>query len=191
LPSGRGAGDPGYYFSPVINLNRIGHLVDRADFTDYRLIGDPFNYATQTSGVTTMPGFGTSNDDFLNSDIGKIVREMDFEMARRFYLDLWTSNPSTAADAYHDSWYRGMQLKVNTGYQDVIVGTACPAADSLIIPFGSVSTGGTNITTIASASLRWWMLPRICITPSSVNPGSRALTRCSGFSPGRLNCSAS
>lgn len=138
--------------SPVINLNRIGHLVDRADFTDYRLIGDPFNYAASDNGLSGLPGFGTGGNDFLNSDIGKIVREMDVEMVRRFYPDLWTSNPSTAADAYHDSWYRGMQLKVNTGYQDVLTGAACPAVDSLIIPFATVATGGTNITSIASAS---------------------------------------
>jgi hypothetical protein len=138
--------------SPVINLNRLGHLVDRADFTDYRLIGDPFNYAAGDNGLSGMPGFGTGGADFMNSDLGKIVREMDIEMVRRFYPDLWTSNPSTAADDYHDSWYRGMQLKVNTGYQDVITGTACTAADSLVIPFATVATGGTNITTIASAS---------------------------------------
>jgi hypothetical protein len=138
--------------SPVINLNRIGHLVDRADFTDYRLIGDPFNYAASDNGLSGLPGFGTGGSDFLNSDIGKVIREMDIEMVRRFYPDLWTSNPSTAADAYHDSWYRGMQLKVNTGYQDVITGTACAAADSLVIPFATVATGGTNITSIASAS---------------------------------------
>lgn len=138
--------------SPVINLNRIGHLVDRADFTDYRLIGDPFNYAASDNGLGGLPGFGTGGNDFLNSDIGKIIREMDVEMVRRFYPDLWTSNPSNAADAYHDSWYRGMQLKVNTGYQDVLTGTACPAADSLIINFATVATGGSNITNIASAS---------------------------------------
>lgn len=139
--------------SPVINLNRIGHLVDRADFTDYRAIGDPFNYAATSSGVTDVPGFGITNpSDFLNSDIGKVLREMDVEMVRRFYPDLWTSNPTTAPDAYHDSWYRGMQLKVNTGYQDVITGVACNAADSLIIPFATVATGGTNITKIGSAS---------------------------------------
>lgn len=138
--------------SPIINLNRIGHLVDRADFQDYRLIGDPFNYADSANNMQGFLGTNGNGGDFLNSDIEKIIREMDVEMVRRFYPDLWTSNPSNPADAYHDSWYRGMQLKVNTGYQDVITGTACPAADSLVIPFSTVATGGTNITTTASAS---------------------------------------
>jgi hypothetical protein len=82
-----------------------------------------------------------------------------------------------------------MQLKVNTGYQDVITGTACTAADSLVIPFATVSTGGTNITSIASASTTMVDIAQDLYYTFERKARSRALTRCSGFSRARPNCS--
>lgn len=135
--------------SQPVNLNRMGRYVDRADFHDYQLIGNPLDNSITPDLNQQLPGAGTPND-FLNYEVAKIIRELEIEDKRRFAPDLWTANPATAADAYHTAWFRGMQLQVNTGYQDAIAGTACNIVDSTIIPFAS-NPAGNNVATTAQA----------------------------------------
>lgn len=136
--------------SRTIDLLRMGRFVDRADFSDYTLVGNPFDNANNGSSFDGLPTTVNPND-FMKSELAKVMRELEIEAMRRFIPDFWTSVPGTASDAYHTAWTRGMQLQINTAYRDAILGTACDAADAKIYNFATISTGGNNISTVASA----------------------------------------
>jgi|GEM_PF-1605223 len=137
--------------SRSVNLERMGNRLDRSDFVDYRLVGDPVGASTIGDVPTGLAGIGQANN-FLNDEFAKVMRELEVEAIRRFAGDIWTSNPSSGADAWHTAWYRGLDILVNTGQTDSITNIACPKSDSKIINFATVATGGNNISTTASAA---------------------------------------
>lgn len=136
--------------SRTIDLLRMGRFVDRADFADYSLIGDPFENANDGSNFDGLPGTVNPND-FMKNEFAKVMRELEVEATRRFIPDFWTAAPTNAADAFHTAWTRGMQLQINTGYRDAILGTTCDAADAKVYNFATASLAGNNISTQAGA----------------------------------------
>ncbi len=153
-----------------LNLERLGHRVDRSDFMDYLLVGDPIAGTDQTNIPTGLAGYGgnAGNAAFLSNELAKVMREADVEALRRFAPDIWTSNPSSGADAFHTAWFRGLDILINTGQQDSVTQTACARADSKIINFATVSVTGNNITSNGTAmstlvdvvSELWYVLNR-------------------------------
>ena len=154
--------------SDPVNIERFGQLIDRADFQDYRLVGDPLA-APSKDNVPGLPGISLANgSNFLNSEFAKIMRELEVEAIRRFAPDVWTSNPASSADAWHTAWYRGLQILVNTGQQDSVTQTTCPKADSIIIDFATNPSGNNISSTAAAASTLvdviselWYVMNRI------------------------------
>jgi hypothetical protein len=118
----------------------MGRFVDRADFSDYNLIGNPFDNANEASGFENLPGAANPND-FMKNEFAKMMRELEIEAIRRFIPDFWTAAPTNAADAFHTAWTRGMQLQINTGYRDGHPGPACDAADAKIYNFATNPVG--------------------------------------------------
>lgn len=111
--------------TPNIDLTRVGAIRNRSDFTDLKLIGNP---ARGTAGFPTMPGAGNP----LADEYAKAAFELGVAMKRDFAREFFTGNPSNNSANGGTAYYYGLDTLINTGYRDVITGTACPAADSLI-----------------------------------------------------------
>ena len=120
----------------VYNLDRAGEITNRGEFIDLNLIGQPQQNGTN---VPTTIGTGGINSpgQALNNEVAKTMFEFAATWALNYARMLYTGNPAnnTAGGGYQE--YRGMELLINTGYQDSVSQTACPAADSIVESFGN------------------------------------------------------
>lgn len=134
--------------SRELRLDRFGLTINRGEFTDMQLMGNPFGAADVPSPVT--PGQGIT-ETMLNTEFGKLIFELAVALLRDSACDLYTGDPANNSGAVGDSgreFYRGLDLLINTGYQDAVTGQACPAADSLVEDFNN-----DNITTSDTAAV--------------------------------------
>jgi len=126
--------------TPVVDVTRVGQIVNRGEFTDFRLIGGP-NFGQEA------PSVPADIAGAMRTELDKIMLEFRVSWAREYSKLIFTANPTnnTGGGGYKE--YRGLDLLINTGYRDAETGTACPAADSIIKNFASA-----NISTSASAA---------------------------------------
>jgi hypothetical protein len=133
--------------SRELRLDRFGLVQNRGEFTDMRVVGDPFSGADVPAPVT--PG-SSGSITMINTEFGKLMFELAVALLRDFACDVYTGDPANNSGAVGDSgreFYRGLDLLINTGYQDAITLQACPAADSIVRDFNN-----GNITTSAQAA---------------------------------------
>lgn len=137
----------------VYDIDRFGRYRDRSDFNDLELIGDPF--AAGTAPIPQTPG-SASPGLAMRSEIAKAMFEFSVSWARDFAPLIWTGNPTnnTAGDGYKEPY--GLDILVNDGYRDAESGTACPAADSIVLDFASaeVNTNGASFIRQATSVVR-------------------------------------
>ncbi|MCC7208316.1 MAG: hypothetical protein IT323_13495 [Anaerolineae bacterium] len=115
----------------------LGAINNRGEFRDFRLIGNPFENGID--GVApSVPGAGNGGN-VLNSEVAKMMFEFKVGWAREYGRKLYDANPTNNSGSYKE--FRGLNLLINTGYQDAEMGTLCPAADSLIRNFNLNITG--------------------------------------------------
>ena len=138
--------------SREIRLDRFGLIQNRGEFTDMMLVGDPFAAADVPEPVT--PG-STDFNRMINTEFGKLMFELAVAMLRDFACDVYTGDPannSGVAGASGREYYRGLDLLINTGYQDAVTGQACPAADSIVRDFnnGNISINAQSAENIVS-----------------------------------------
>ncbi|HLE04563.1 MAG TPA: hypothetical protein VI729_08145 [Anaerolineales bacterium] len=113
--------------TPELEINRLGALVDRADPMDLRLWGSPIH----TSGPFASPPHSPANPaDLLRNEVSRKFWELNVAMHRLLNQQLWTGNPvnNTGGGGYKE--LTGLQLLVNTGYNDAETAQACPSLDS-------------------------------------------------------------
>ncbi len=90
-------------------------------------------------------------------DFGSIEAQQLYQLGtalrRQFAQVLITGDPTTAPASTVRGFVKeplGLDGMIKTGYADAISGTACPAADSVVVPFGAAISSGTynglNIT---------------------------------------------
>lgn len=125
--------------TPVIELDRIGRTNNRSEFTDYRLIGGP--YQADMPGAPSVPGDG-GIAGALNFEVAKVSYELANDWVRNFAPFLYTGNRTNNTGGGIIQEYNGLDGLINTGYRDSDVpvggtGTLCPRADSLIYNFRS------------------------------------------------------
>lgn len=125
--------------SRVFELDRIGRLTDRGEHVDFQLLGGPFNGATNTANMPTIPG-GAGGSDILNTEYAKAAFEIAVSWSRDFAREFYSGNPTNNVGTGR-KYYRGLDLLINTGYRDAETGTACAAADSIVWPFGNRNIG--------------------------------------------------
>ncbi len=128
--------------SREVRLDTFGRIINRGEFTDYALMGNPL----VANGGTPVPG---ANPKALNSEISKILFELGVAMVRDSAQDLYSGNPSNNTGSVGSegrAYYRGLDLLVNNGYVDVVTGVACPAADPIVMDYNAnVSTNGEGM----------------------------------------------
>jgi hypothetical protein len=130
--------------TPVIELDRVGRTNNRSEFTDYRLVGGP--YQADMPGAPTVPGDG-GIQSALNFEVAKVSYELANDWVRNFGPFLFTGNRTNNTGGGIIQEYNGLDGLINTGYRDSDVpvggtGTLCARADSLVYNYrsGNVET---------------------------------------------------
>lgn len=138
-----------------MRLDQFGQIVNRGEFLDHQLIGDPFGGPQVVQTTDLIPG-GTN--DFLRAGYKKAMFEVAGALLRDQAGDVYTANPANNVGGEEGGrvYYRGLDLQINTGKADVITGVVCPAADSIVESFGSlaVETNGQALVSRVTSILR-------------------------------------
>lgn len=145
------------FSTDTINLTdpRIGGLVNRADFKDFSLVGDPIN-GTEGVIVPTEPSSAGRNP--LASEFAAQMFKFKIGYFRKHGRIFYTGNPVN--NVYQSSQLvygeaPGLNILVNTGYQDANTGALAPAADSLVRAFGAnVNTSGVALVQVLTGMYR-------------------------------------
>ncbi len=121
--------------SQVLNIKYAGQVINRGEFTDNVLFGQP------NMGDNVTPGpvdWGRA----LQTEYEKKLAELYAGYFRDYARYIYTGNPQTTAGSAGFQQYRGLDLLIATGKRDARSGVLCPAADSIVYDFN-----GTNVTT--------------------------------------------
>jgi len=129
--------------TPVIELDRVGRVNNRAEFRDYRLIGNPF----QAEGIAPTLQGSASIQNSLNNEVAKVSYELANDWIRNFGPFFFTGNRTNNTGGGIITEYNGLDALINTGYRDADTLTLCARADSLVRSFASA-----NVQTNAAAS---------------------------------------
>jgi len=138
--------------SRVFDIDRMGVITHRGEFSDLQIIGNPF---AGVGGVPSAPGVGGA-EAVAQNELAKAFFEMATAWSRDFSREVYTGNPVNNTAGGGRKFFYGLDILVNTGYRDAETGIACPAADSIITSFGSaeVNTNGTTAVLTISNILR-------------------------------------
>lgn len=132
--------------TPVFELDRFGVRTNRGESMDLQLLNSAG--LNGQPNVPTTPG-NTGPAAALQSSISKAMFEFAVSWARSTARDIYTSNPANNNAGGGRKYYNGLDILINTGYQDAITGQKCAAADSLLFDFNgldiSASTNGQTI----------------------------------------------
>jgi hypothetical protein len=131
--------------SKIYDLDRIGKITNRGEFTDFRVFGDPTGVPSPQT--PSMPGLNPAQ--IAQNEMAKALFELAVTWSRDFAQLVYTGSPTNnpAGGGYKE--FYGLETLVNTGYRDAVTGVACPAADSIVRTFG-----GLNISTNAAGFIR-------------------------------------
>lgn len=116
--------------SQVMRLDKAGMLVNRGQSLDLRLINNPYDSVTASQMANVQP------QDIFRSTVAKTITELTTAFKHDYANLVWNGNPAntTGSTGGYQEWY-GLNSIINTGYQDVITGARCQAADSLVHDF--------------------------------------------------------
>lgn len=124
--------------SQVLDILNAGQVINRGEFTDNVLWGQPRADAHALAETVDW-------NRALQTEYEKKIAELYTGYFRDYARYIYTGNPQTTAGSQGWQQYRGLDLLVATGKRDAISGTLCPAADSIVYDFN-----GTNATTNGS-----------------------------------------
>ena len=134
----------------VFDIDRVGLLTNRGEFTDLRLVNDPFGRGTQANTPTIA---GANPSQVGQNELAKALFELATAWSRDFARDLYTGTPINNSALGGTKYFWGLDALINSGYRDAETGTACPAADSIVRSFGSLdisTNGGTLVRTVTN-----------------------------------------
>ena len=139
--------------SSEMRLDQFGQIVNRGEFMDHQLIGDPFAAPDVQNTGALVPG---GVQDFMRAGYKKAMYEVAGALLRDQAGDIYTGNPTNNTGEGRQ-YYRGLDVLINTGYADAITQVACPAADSIVESFGNLAVetnGGALVSRSASIMRR-------------------------------------
>jgi hypothetical protein len=135
----------------VFDIDRAGRFINRSDFNDLELVGNPLGPETQAGIIPSIPG-NASAGLAVRSEIAKALFEFGTAWGRDFAPVLYDGSPAnnTAGGGYKEPY--GLDILINDGYRDAETGVACPAADSIVRTFGNLLIGrnGTDDANLAA-----------------------------------------
>lgn len=110
----------------VIRLDNAGQLIDRSEFMDYRLVGNPWSDTPSAAPAAMNP------QQALRNKYAKAMVELWTDMEREYKPLLFTGNPANTTGSAGYIEFNGLDRLVATGYRDGGSGVVCPAADSYV-----------------------------------------------------------
>jgi len=132
----------------VFEIDRVGQVVNRGDFTDLQFMGNPLSMSNPN--IPSIPGMGGMNE-VLNKELGKALFEMAVSWSRDFANEMYSGNPTNNTAGGGRKYFYGLDILINTGYRDAETGVACPAADSIVKDMNSL-----EVTTNGSTYVAWF-----------------------------------
>lgn len=129
--------------SQVLQVDRPGLLVNRSEFTDMRLVGNPF-----ADSLTPQP---VNPNLALRSEVEKKILEMYVDWVRRYSHLVYDGNPANTTGNTGYIEFNGLDMQINTGHVDAYTGTPCAAADSTIVDFNGNLNVSSNENRIVQA----------------------------------------
>jgi hypothetical protein len=122
-------------------------LTWRSEFVDQQLIGNPFADVKPPAGADWNP------QEALRNEKAKNILQMFVDWRRIYAPVLYTGDPANnTADqgngvlGYGEPY--GLDTILNDGKRDAISGVACPAADPLVVDFGSANVETDTTVTV-------------------------------------------
>lgn len=130
--------------SQVIDVSSLGMLVNRSEFVDQVLVGDPFG----SLGASAPAALPFNPREALRNEKSKQLMQLFTEWKRSWGRMIYTGNPANNSGTGYAEHY-GLDVIVNTGYRDAYTGVVCPAADAKVISFGNleITTNGPAAVT--------------------------------------------
>lgn len=143
------------YQTRVMDLTRLGQIINRSEFTDFQLWNDPLGQSEGPSGFT-IPG-STPGALALNNEANVRFAEVGVKFQNKLNRLLWEGNPAnnTAGGGYQE--FQGLDTLIGTGKVDAVTGVACPSLNSLVVnsAFKAVDDmTGDNIVEVLTYELR-------------------------------------
>jgi hypothetical protein len=122
--------------SQVLQADRPGLIVNRSEFLDQQLIGNPFTNLDKPVEIDPQ--------EALRTEVGKKLVELYNSWLLDFAHLTYDGNPSNTSSNTGYIEYNGLDKLINTGYQDAYTAQASAAADSVIVNFGSSPVTGNE-----------------------------------------------
>lgn len=110
----------------VVRVDNAGQLIDRSEFLDYRIVGNPWADLPSAAPQAANP------QQALRNKYAKAMAELWTDMEREYRPVFWTGNPAntSGSEGYIEPY--GLDRLVATGYRNGGGGELCPAADSYV-----------------------------------------------------------
>lgn len=122
--------------SNVVRIDTAGEQVNRGEFVNQRIVGNPFANIDMPRNV--------SPETALRNAGAKALLELFNGMMREYRHLVFDGNPANTAGSAGYIEYNGLDRLLNTGYKDAISNVACPAVDSMVVSFGSQNISGVT-----------------------------------------------
>lgn len=120
------------YQTRIMDLTRLGQLINRAEPTDLFLVNDPLGNMPGNPSGLTLPGMSPGSLSLMNEASTRFA-EVGIKFQNKLMRQLWEGNPAnnTAGDGYRE--FPGLDILISTGKKDAETGQSCPSLDSLVI----------------------------------------------------------
>jgi hypothetical protein len=132
--------------SQVLNVKYAGQIINRGEFRDNVLLGQP-------GGDVPTPG-PINWQRVFQSEYEYRIGQLFNGYARDYARNIYTGNAITTAGSAGYIQYNGLDRQIQANKRDAITGVACAAVDSLLVDFNGASinsAGGTIYALIANA----------------------------------------
>jgi hypothetical protein len=119
------------YQTRVIDITRLGQIINRSEFTDFNLWNNPLGLSEGSQGLT-WPGSAPSQLA-LNNEVSVRMAEVGVMFQNKLMRQLWYGNPAnnTGGGGYQE--FSGLERLVRTGVRDAVTNALCPSLDSLVL----------------------------------------------------------
>lgn len=128
--------------SQVIRIDNAGEILNRSEFLDQRLVGNPF------LDVPTHPR--ATIQDALRNKASKALFELMAALYRDYKRLVIIGNPANTAGSQGYIEMNGLDRLINNNHVDIFSGQRCAAADSVVINFGgkTVAANADELVTL-------------------------------------------
>lgn len=144
------------YQTRVMDITRLGQIINRGEFTDLLLLNDPLGNDGPGSSIT-MPDSVPTNLA-LNNEASARFAELGIKFQNKLMKQVWYGNPTnnTGGGGYKE--FPGLEYLISTGKRDAVTGTTCPSLDSLVLNMNYKSvtemTGNDTVINVLTYTYR-------------------------------------